>query len=493
MDYEKLLAELIEEMDEGIHVVNRDGISIMYSEKMASIEQVRREDILGKNFRDTFSFIPEEESTMIKALRGIATSSHQQTFKNAYGKVITTVNTTVPLWKDGEILGAMEMARDITYIKQLSDQLLALQEEMIGPPKLSQPKIRHYNFYDLIGRDRRFTQAVNMAKKAAKSEAPVFIYGETGTGKELFAQSIHYDGLRHRKPFLAQNCAAIPESLLEGILFGTVKGGFTGAVDRAGLFEQANGGTLLLDEVSAMPYELQSKLLRVLQENYIRRIGGTQDIPVDVRIIATVNERPGVLIEKNALRPDLYYRLAVLNVEIPALRERKADIAPLAERFLDKYGKEGRKVLYRLTMPAIEKLKGYDYPGNVRELENIIQSAVAMTDGEEISPENILLPQSQGINKEKELVAGNAASGNQLAEGKRPSLAEAAMAPTVLGNVDISTMEGMTLPERLAAVEQAIIRQTMQKEEGNVSRAAKKLGIKRQGLQYKLRHMGKDR
>ena len=172
----------------------------------------------------------------------------------------------------------------------------------------------------MVGENPLFTAAVEKARKAASNNASVFIYGETGTGKELFAQSIHYASSRKDKPFIGQNCAALPQALLEGILFGTSKGGFTGAVDRAGLFEQAKGGTLLLDEISAMPYELQSKLLRVLQEDYIRRVGGTQDIPVDTRIIATVNEDPLKLIGEGKLRKDLYYRLNVVNLSIPPLR-----------------------------------------------------------------------------------------------------------------------------------------------------------------------------
>ena len=195
---------------------------------------------------------------------------------------------------------------------------------------------------------------------AAKNNASVFIYGETGTGKELFAQSIHYGGSRAGKPFLAQNCAALPESLLEGILFGTAKGGFTGAVDRAGLFEQANGGTLLLDEISAMPYELQSKLLRVLQEDYIRRVGGTKDIPIDVRIIATVNEPAEKLIEEGKLRKDLYYRLNVVGLIIPDLSSRKDDIPVLVERFLEKHDKVFGKELWMVSDRAMKKLMEYN-------------------------------------------------------------------------------------------------------------------------------------
>ena len=483
MDYKKILTSLIPEMDEGIHVVDRDGINVIYSQKMADMEKIRREDVIGKSFREVFSYIPENESTLLKALKGQPTESQQQTFLNVYGKEITTINTTVPIWDNGEVIAAMELARDITEIKSMADRILALQEEKLAPPKMSHPKIRHYTFYDLIGKAPAFSEAVSVARRAAGSEAPVFIYGETGTGKELFAQSIHYDGPRRNKPFLAQNCAAIPESLLEGILFGTVKGSFTGAVDRAGLFEQASGGTLLLDEISAMPYDLQSKLLRVLQEKYIRRVGGTKDIPVDVRIIGTVNERPEKLIERNALRSDLFYRLAVINIELPPLRERKEDIRDLTERFLDKHGRKGRYVRYNMSLDALEKLGQYQYPGNVRELENIIIAAIAMAEEGEILPAHIRFPFA-GLTAGSE-AGQDAAEATDRLQKEMPAGLPGGIDPAVLSE------EGITLPERMRRIEAGLIDEAMERNGGNISRAAAELGIKRQGLQYKLRERDK--
>ena len=484
MDYKKILTSLIPEMDEGIHVVDRDGVNVIYSQKMADMEKMRREDVIGKNFREVFSYIPENESTLLKALKGQPTEAQQQTFLNVYGKEITTINTTVPIWDNGEVIAAMELARDITEIKSMADRILALQEEKIAPPRMSQPKIRHYTFYDLIGSAPAFEEAVSVARRAANSEAPVFIYGETGTGKELFAQSIHYDGPRKTKPFLAQNCAAIPESLLEGILFGTAKGSFTGAVDRAGLFEQASGGTLLLDEISAMPYDLQSKLLRVLQEKYIRRVGGTKDIPVDVRIIGTVNEPPEELIARNALRSDLFYRLAVINIELPPLRERIGDLRALTERFLDKHGRKGRYVRYSISQNALEKLRDYTYPGNVRELENIIIAAIAMAENGEILREHIRFPFAAAQRKRNESEQP-AESARRTQPGSEPAELPGAVDLTAL------TEEGLTLPERLRRIEAGLIDEAMERNGGNISRAAAELGIKRQGLQYKLREREK--
>ena len=319
-DYQKILHDLSNIIGEAVHVVDARGKTIIYNEEMASLEKTNREDVLGKPFREAFSSIPLEESTLCRALQQNKPTIHQQqTYLNKYGKEITTLNSTIPVEVDGQVIAAIEIGKDITEIKSMSDTILKLQRENLKPEEPGKPEIKRYNFKNLIGENRDFKQVLELAKRAAKTDAPVFIYGETGTGKELFAQSIHFAGQRKDKPFLAQNCAALPESLLEGILFGTEKGGFTGAVDRAGLFEQASGGTLLLDEISAMPYELQSKLLRVLQEDYIRRVGGKKDIPIDVRIIATVNESPKSLIESGALRKDLYYRLNIVNITIPPL------------------------------------------------------------------------------------------------------------------------------------------------------------------------------
>ncbi|MEG0662462.1 MAG: sigma 54-interacting transcriptional regulator, partial [Anaerovoracaceae bacterium] len=449
-EYEGIITALTTLIDEGIHVVDAQGISVIYSEAMAVLEKVKREDVLGKKFREAFAHIPKNESTLWRALKtGRATEAKQQTFLNLYGKEVTTMNTTIPIRVSGEIVAAIEIAKDITQIKTMSETLLKLQEEYLDPPKLSQPKIRHYNFYDLVGKTPAFAEVIVQAKKAAKNNTSVFIYGETGTGKELFAQSIHYEGLRKNKPFLAQNCAALPESLLEGILFGTTKGGFTGAVDRAGLFEQASGGTLLLDEISAMPYELQSKLLRVLQENYIRRVGGSKDIPVDVRIIATVNETPEALIARGALRKDLYYRLAIINLNIPSLRRRKADIPLLVERLLDKQERLLGKRTGGISQEAILRLTAYDYPGNVRELENIIMAAVSMADeGEPLTGEHILL-NPLGINSEE------AQQQETLGQRKEP------------------------LEDYLQRIEIREIQHTLEAFGGNISQSAKALGIKR--------------
>lgn len=453
--YERLISQIGQVIDEGIHVVDAQGKSIIYTQNMAMLEKTRCEDVIGKPFREVFSDIPVEESTLLRALkRGEPTHNKQQTYQNQYGKEITTVNSTVPITEsDGKVVAALEIAKDITKIKELSNTVLELQRESIPEHKITPLRIKHYSFDDIIGESDSLKEQLDIARRATKVEASVFIYGETGTGKELMAQSIHFGSSRKGKPFLAQNCAALPETLLEGILFGTAKGGFTGAVDRAGLFEQANGGTLLLDEISAMPYDLQSKLLRVLQECYIRRVGGSKDIPIDVRIIATVNEDPIDLIKNGLLRKDLYYRLNIINITIPPLRDRRKDIPILVRHFIEKH-RDKSGLTMSVSDEALSKLMAYSYPGNVRELENIIFSAVSLADDDGILGEKLIrLP----------------------------------MGTTDLALRSDYNSDEMSMGDYIDAIEQKIIKDKLLEFNGNISKAAADLQIKRQTLQHKIK------
>ncbi len=456
-DYKLILERLLDIMDEGVYIVDQDGVGIFYNRAMSDVEQISTSDVIGKEYHKAFPGVTQAESTMFQALKkGISTRNKRQSYKNLYGRNITTVNSTVPVKVGNTTIAAIEVAKDITALQSMSNTILELQEKDMGS-EVEPPSIKRYSFDDLVGESPNFTHVIERAQKAAKNDATVFIYGETGTGKELFAQSIHCASKRKNKPFLAQNCAALPESLLEGILFGTTKGGFTGATDRAGLFEQASGGTLLLDEINSMPYELQGKLLRVLQEMYIRRVGGTRDIPIDTRIIATVNEPPQKLIEEGKLRRDLYYRLNVVGISIPPLRERMSDIPVLIETFLEKHNKQFGKHLTSVDENVIEKLNSYDYPGNVRELENIVIQAVSMADNESVLTTKLL---------------------------QMPMRAEA------LGDDMANWQRRGPLTEYMESLEKEIIRGALLDQGGNISKTAEVLMIKRQTLQHKMKKYG---
>ncbi len=232
-----------------------------------------------------------------------------------------------------------------------------------------------FTIQDIVGTSEPITQLKEKILKIASSRSNVLIYGETGTGKELVAQSIHSHSKRRQEAFLAINCAAIPHSLLESIFFGTTKGSFTGAVDSKGMFERANEGTVFLDEINSMDLSLQAKVLRVIEEGKVTRVGGTTQIPIDVRIISTTNQKPKISVMNGTLRQDLYYRISTLQIELPPLRKRKEDIDILTEYFIEQYNKETGKQVQGLDSQVRSAFHSLDWPGNVRELKNAIESA----------------------------------------------------------------------------------------------------------------------
>ncbi|MDP1934713.1 MAG: sigma-54 dependent transcriptional regulator [Nitrosomonas sp.] len=302
----------------------------------------------------------------------------------------------------------------------------------------------------IVAKDPRTRALLSLAKRVAQSPATVMLTGESGCGKEVIARFIHQYSLRASKPFVAINCAAIPENLLEATLFGYEKGAFTGAAQsQPGKFEQAEGGTLLLDEISEMPLELQAKLLRVLQEREVERVGGHKIIKLDIRVLATSNRDMMAMVKSGQFREDLYYRLNVFPIEIPSLRERPLDIEPLAQRVLETAVAGTGQSLRRMTEAAIEKLTQHAWPGNVRELENVMQRAMILATNT-IEAEHINLPEETDFNHEINTI--NADSTSQ----------------------DIKTLERNHILETLAAVN------------GSRKLAVKKLGISERTLRYKL-------
>ncbi len=457
--YKSILEAIIENINAGIHVVDNEGKTIFYNKFMSELEGLDVNEVMGKGIKEIFPFFTEDTSTILTVLKtGKPIYLSNQTYLNSYGKQINAINSTIPFKISPDKYGAVEIAKDITKEKELLKKLEILQQELATNDS-NTSNLKGYTFKCLIGEDDEFLNTISYAKSASKSSSTVLVYGETGTGKELFAQSIHNESNRQSKAFIAQNCAALPETLLEGILFGTVKGSFTGAVNRPGLFEQANGGTLLLDEINSMGLPLQAKLLRVLQEGFIRRLGGLTDIPCDVRIIATTNEEPLKAIERNALRKDLYYRLNVVNIRIPPLRERKSDIPLLAEHFIKKYNLVLQKDVWDISNEVKNFLLQYSWPGNVRELENNIESAMNMIDKEHIlKPEHFSAKFKDMISKTKE-------------------------AESIKYVFD----EEKTLDDVLSTIEKELIQNSLKESAYNITRASEKLGIKRQSLQHKIK------
>ncbi|WP_069649415.1 sigma-54 interaction domain-containing protein [Caloranaerobacter ferrireducens] len=454
-----VLQNILHYIDEGIHVIDNQGNTILYNDAMARLEGLDKESVLDKNILDIFPSLDENSSTLLTVMNtGRPIVNRNQTYLNYKGNKITTMNTTIPLFINDEKVGALEIAKDITKIKALSEQVIDLQQELFKKDRENvKPSIKRYTFENIIGNSSEIKKAIDIARKASMSDSTVLIYGETGTGKELFSQSIHYCGKRKNKPFIAQNCAALPESLLESILFGTVKGSFTGALDRPGLFEQANGGTLLLDEINSMGLTLQSKLLRVLQEGYIRRVGGLKDIPIDVRIIATTNEDPIIAIEKGTLRKDLYYRLNVISIKVPSLRERKEDLKLLCDYFIRKYNKKLNKDVWMISEHVYEHFLNYTWPGNVRELENLIEGAINFISKDEHVLKKEHFP-SYIIEESTEII-------------------------DIKDKINLEN----SLPEIISEIEKKLIIFALKSAGNNITKAANKLNIKRQTLQHKIK------
>ncbi len=316
-------------------------------------------------------------------------------------------------------------------------------------------------------------QLLALAARVARSDSTVLVSGESGTGKEVLARYIHQQSLRADKPFIAINCAAIPDNMLEATLFGHEKGAFTGAIAmQPGKFELAEGGTLLLDEISEMPLTLQAKLLRVLQEREVERVGGRKPIPLDIRIVATTNRDLADEVRNGRFREDLFYRLSVFPLAWPALRDRPTDIVPLAERLLANHAVKMRQPNVRLTAEARQCLLGHSWPGNVRELDNAIQRALILQQGGLIRPDDLCLTAA----------AGFASMAGSTADGVMPSM------PAPMASPAPAETAG-ALGEDLRRREFELILDTLRAERGRRKETADRLGISARTLRYKLAQM----
>ena len=334
------------------------------------------------------------------------------------------------------------------------EQLRTLVKSALNLPQRAAPKPSASGGYRLLGESPPIQQVRALIDKLARSQAPVYITGESGSGKELAARLIHEGGARRDKPFVPVNCGAIPETLMESEFFGYRKGAFTGAeADREGFFHAANGGTLFLDEVADLPLAMQVKLLRAIQEKRVRKVGATAEDPVDVRLICATHQNLAALVESGKFRQDLYYRLAVIELRMPPLRECREDIPVLAAAILARLGDEPDASSRRLSKPSLEELLAYDFPGNARELENVLERAIALSVSGEIEPDDL-----------------------QLAP---PALVEEPRAPNAK----------WPLQEYLDRVEREAILEALEKTRFNRTAAAKLLGITFRALRYRMERL----
>lgn len=460
------LIKAIEYIDDGIHIIDASGKIVYYNHAAKELDEIDVDKAIGRHILEVYPSLSFETSTLLQVIRTCKPMYNvEQNFTNYKGDKISTVNTSLPIMYNNKVVAAVEISKNITAVKELSEKIVKLQSELYSEGNSStntnsetkNKNSAHYTFLDVIGHSREMQKIKALGLRASESDSPVLISGATGTGKELLVQSIHNSSKRKNQAFIAQNCAALPNNLLESILFGTVKGSFTGAENRAGLFELAHGGTLFLDEVNSMPLELQAKLLRVIQDGRLRRVGASTTIDIDVRIISAINVPLDKVLELGQLRNDLFYRLSVISFEIPSLKERVQDIPLLVEFFIKKYNEKCNKFFSNISNEVLKIFLDYHWPGNVRELEHTIESVISLYDGEVIREEHLPFQFKYIQNSKKDIT------------------------------IDSNNIQPLDVS--LQNYEKEIISSALEKVGNNVSKAAKLLNIPRQTLQYKIKKL----
>ncbi|MBF0574247.1 MAG: sigma 54-interacting transcriptional regulator, partial [Desulfamplus sp.] len=365
---------VFDQFSDGVMAANPEGVIVYYNNAMSRIDELKPKDALNKKITEVYH-LNEEKSVMMRCLKQKSPIIDEPIYyRTRMGKFANTIHSTFPLTKDGHIIGVICFVRDYNVLAETIENM-ALPKNVFDDDVF---------FENIVGEDPELIRAVYAAKMAANTPSPIMLYGETGTGKELFARAIHHHSSRSSNKYTPINCAAIPENLLEGILFGTSKGAFTGSLNKAGLFERTNGGTIFLDEINSMPIGLQSKILRVLQEKKVRRVGALREIDFDVKIISSVNTDPYVAIKEGTLRSDLFYRLGVVFISIVPLSKRIGDIELLVNHFIKKHNKALGKNVVCLSKEVLDIFKIYHWPGNVRELEHVIEGAMNIIGYEDV-------------------------------------------------------------------------------------------------------------
>ncbi|OVE66275.1 transcriptional regulator [Clostridium diolis] len=436
------LDSIIECSYDGIYITDGEANTIKINNAYESITGLKRAEVLGRNMKDLEKEGVISQSATLLVLKNRKTTTIQQEFKTGV-KVLVSSN---PIFdKNGKIIMVVTNVRDVTQLYELKEQLQKNKEITLKyVSEIEEMRTQLLNTSEIVAEDHKTIEIIQLANRIAKVDTTILMLGETGAGKDQIAKHIHKVSKRSKKQFIKVNCGAVPASLIESEFFGYEKGAFTGAnkEGKIGLFEMASGGTIFLDEVGELPMDMQVKLLRVLQEMEVVRIGGTKPIKIDVRVLAATNRDLEDMIKKKQFREDLYYRLNVIPLYIPPLRERKHDILPLINFFLTQLNKKYNfnKIF---ASDALNCMYEYNWPGNVRELKNIVERAVIMSEDDKIKRSD--LP--------KNIIGSNGMI------------------------VTLNTFEeGINLKETLDAIEKKLIKKAYDKY-GNVRAAAKSLGI----------------
>lgn len=446
----EILDEFIEKAYEGLIIIDREGKIVKFKyERFLDVKEV---DVIGKHVTEVI------ENTRLHIVLETGTPEIGEIQKIKGHDVVTS---RIPIIRSGEVVGAVGtiLFKDVQEVKHLADHLEKMKAHVKKVDKeLKRLNLAKYSFDQILTADPQMVMLVQMAKKAAETNSSVYIEGASGTGKEYFAHAIHEASYRRYAPFVRINCASIPKDLFESELFGYEPGAFTGASThgRIGKFELANGGTIFLDELSAIPLEMQVKLLRVIEEREIERVGGNQRIQLDVRIISASNEDLYERAATGHFRHDLYYRLNVVGLKLPPLKDRQRDVALLTHHFLKQFARE---TPIEITKEALKALEAYTWPGNVRELRNVIEGALA-------------------------LIKSNILTIRELPENisRHISIAHVKDDPYVF--------DGMDLKLKMDALERQLIQEALIQSGESRTAAAQLLGIHRTALYKKMKKLG---
>jgi len=480
---EQLLLEILEKLHVSVYIADEDGTLVYINSAAAKLDRLDKKKDIGRKVADIWdanAFEAMASPTLDALETGNIHYCDNLEWHLVDGSRVNAITSSYPIIREGKIAGVYSLSEDVDGLKRHLIRQGAFKRKQFY--RLRPEYLKNGTAYvldDIIGGSEVTRNAVALARRLAGKKLPVLLYGETGTGKEMFAQGIHNAGSSAASGLVAVNCAALPETLLESILFGTVKGAYTGAADKEGLFEKADGGTLFLDEINSMPLPLQAKLLRAIQEKEIQRLGSTKTRRINCRIISATNREPLSAIEAGELREDLYYRLAMGIIWIPPLRDRKGDLEELADYFISKINEDMDTVILGASEALMEFFKAYDWPGNVRELANVIAGAMIMTNDSDVILDVGHLPN----------FIRNKALGAPLISG---AITETT-ARVAAGPKKALLPPGGNLDKTVDAYEEKLLRLALSTTRGQMGKAAELLGITRQSLYVKLKKYGLDK
>ena len=467
-------------------VVNKEFEIIYNSRSDERMNEVYDEFMGYKNFKNFFDLYPSlsrNKSSLVKAIStGEVVYNETQEFEDLNGNIYVTQNITLPMFQHGKIVGAVELSKILTTPKNI--EMKSLTDDDMSTRFDNRDDRERITFDDILTVNKEMKRAVEQARLYSQNMNPTLIYGETGTGKELFAQAMIEYSITPKKRIFVQNCAALPENLIESILFGTTKGSYTGAENRKGLFEEANGGILFLDELSAMPYNVQSKLLRVIQDGTFRPIGSNSEKKTNVKIIAAMNVDPVESVEAKILRKDLFYRLSNGMIFLPPLRCRKDDIEFFTKYYIDEFNRVYGKNIEGISDDLRKLFMEYEWDGNVRELKHVIETMATMTSDTVLSISDIPLYMHNKIKNLEEL-SGVPDDGN---EARAMDETSADFSKMIID--DIIEAGDYDLNSALKIMEKEYILRTLEKTNGNKTKAGEILKIPRQTLKYRMGRLG---